>query len=83
MRWPPRWLALGVQLRAGREAQGRSQAWVAVRVGVTPTSVGRHERGHHRPSREHLARYATVLRIDREELLVLAAYVLPRLSAVD
>jgi transcriptional regulator with XRE-family HTH domain len=80
---PGRWVALGRRLQAGRAAQHRSQQWVAARLGVTQASVGRHERGDRRPSREHLAIYATVLGIDLVDLLVLAEYVSPAPPGVD
>jgi DNA-binding XRE family transcriptional regulator len=78
---PGHWRALGMRLRAGRQARSLSQQFVAQRLGVTQTLIGRYEKGERCPSRKRLTVYAAVLSIDLEEVMALAGYAAPHQPA--
>jgi transcriptional regulator with XRE-family HTH domain len=72
---PARYLLLGGQLRAARQAQpGLSVALLAAVVAVTPATIYQYEAGHHRPRRSTLRRLATVLHLDYHDLFAAAGY---------
>lgn len=60
---------LGARIRTHRLAAGRSQEWLAVRIGVTFQQVQKYERGIDRVSALRLATIAWALEVPVAELL--------------
>jgi transcriptional regulator with XRE-family HTH domain len=60
---------LGAKIRAARRTAGFSQAELAELMGVQQSSISQWERGHTRPSLEHLVPLATALGTSLDELL--------------
>jgi transcriptional regulator with XRE-family HTH domain len=60
---------LGAKIRAARRMAGLSQASLAELMGVRQSSISQWERGHTRPSLEHLVPLASALNASLDELL--------------
>src|ERR1700757_5548457 len=63
---------LGEFLKTRREALGLTQRSLAQKIGVEASHVAFIESGRRKPSLNLVARMADTLRVDRQELLVLA-----------
>src|SRR5262249_39373162 len=64
-------MALGEQIRTARERLGSTQAYLAERVGVTPSYVTKLEKDEALPRYDLLVALANVLVLDSERLLAL------------
>jgi transcriptional regulator with XRE-family HTH domain len=63
---------LGDLVRSRREGLGLTQRSLAAKLGVEPSHVAFIESGRRKPSLRLVARVADILRVDRQNLLVLA-----------
>jgi len=64
---------LGAKIRAARRTAGLSQGTLAELMGIRQSSISQWERGHTRPSLEHLVPLATALGTSLDELLDMAS----------